>query len=187
MRSWERILDLMMVVSLASACGKASSERQVEITKDEADARAQENDLKPAVGRFEGQILIAESHRRIDAVLETKIVYRAVPSPADPTIIISVPKLAGSLIFPALKNLSIEDLVAYSDVTNPLGGFILAGFDLGDFDRNTKALNLPYTVAQFGTAPFGAFQGMLTNGNFVGLWSARNESHVGSFNLIRVR
>lgn len=181
MKSW-----VLILVIFASACGKASSERQVEIAKDEANARAEENDLKPAVGRFEGQMLMAESRRKIDAVLETKIVYRAIPSPADPTIIISVPKLAGSLIFPSLKGLSIEDLVAYSDITNPLGGFILAAFDLGDYDHNTNSFNLPYIVSQFGTAPFGSFQGKLTNGSFVGLWSARNESHVGNFNLIRV-
>ena len=179
------ILWMAILISL-SCCVKTSSNRQAEKSQNEADSNAEENELRPAVGRFEGQMLMARSRKKYNVVLETKIIFRIIPSPRDPTVNISIPKLAGYLRFPILKNPTPEKLIRYQEIVSPLGGYTMAAFERGDYDRSTVNLNLPYTVPKFGDANFGSFQGQLIEGVFVGQWNSRIESMVGTFNLIRV-
>lgn len=179
-------LSTAIIILSLFGCGPTPSNRETEKQQNQADSAAERKDLQPALGRFEGQMLMTVSRRKFDVVLETKIIYHVIPSPKDPTLNISVPRLSGYLKFPLLQNLSIFDLVPYSEVTNALGGFILAGIDMGDYDSNTQTLNLPYSVAKFGKGPFGSFQGELIGGAFVGKWNSRVQSQVGTFNLVRV-
>jgi hypothetical protein len=186
MKTTSIYLNALIAVFLCCSCGRTSSNRETEKIQNEANSVAEEKDLQPALGRYEGEMLISDTHRRIAAVLETRIIYRVIPSPRDPTVNISVPRLGGFLSFPLLRKLKPDQLVDYQDVIVPLGGFILAGIDMGDYNPNSHNMNLPYVVSQFGTGPFGAFQGELSEDGFVGQWNSRLERLVGTFNLVRV-
>jgi hypothetical protein len=168
-------------------CGQTPSHRQSEKKQIESNVQTAKKNVLPALGRFEGQILMYQTKREYVAVLEATVIYKVIPAPQDPTQTISVPRISGNLSFPLLQRIRDLSYNNYMELLLPMAGYIGLSFDNGDYDPDTHQLNLPYPVRQFPNEIWGQLTGELVNDVFSGKWSTRTHGVVGEFNLIRVR
>lgn len=173
---------VFFAVNLLS-CGPQPTARDRVNAQYDADQKAKESDLAPAEGTYKGTMLLAESHQKFDFRLEVRrIVHNErAPQSQNPSETVQIPKLSGSLSFPALDRLSIVDYANFQALLNPLGGFSRVMFDYGDYNPNTKILVLPYAVPGYSSGNFGELTGNLNTSHFTGKWFAKPFGDVGTF------
>lgn len=167
------------------ACGQTPSHRQSEQEKSETNSQAGQKDMAPAIGRFEGKMLMYATNVRYDAVIDTTVIYQVMPSPIDPSQTISVPKLNGNITFPILKGYG-SSYPKYKELLIPMAFYTTVSFTSGDFDPSTHNLNLPYTVKDLPNSTYGELQGTLVNDTYTGTWMTRVDGVVGEFVLVKV-
>ena len=167
------------------ACGQTPSHRQSEQEKNETNSQAGKKDMTPAVGRFEGKMLMYATNTKYDAVVDSTVIYRVIPSPQDPSQTISVPELNGNLTFPILKGYG-DSYPKYKELLVPMAFYTMVSFTSGDFDPSTHNLNLPYSVPEFPNNAWGELQGTLVNDTYTGTWMTKVDGVVGEFILVKV-
>lgn len=183
----KKILVASTFLWFVIGCGQTPSHRQSEKKQTESDVQSAKQDLLPALGRFEGQMLMYATNKRYNAVLDCTIIYKVIQSPQDPSQTISIPKVSGTLTFTVLMNLHGASPMKYMDLLGPMAFYNLVGFNSGDYDPDTHDFNLPYSVPEFPNDVWGQLQGKLDHDVFLGQWTTKVDGTVGRFQLTRVK
>jgi hypothetical protein len=167
-------------------CGQSPSHRESEKKQIESNVKEAKIDISPALGRFEGPMLMYAANKRYDTIVESALIYKVIPSPVDPTQYVSVPKISGYLTFAVLRHQFWERTMELMDLLRPMAFYSLVSFTSGDYDPETHDLNLPYSIPDRPNTVWGELQGKLIGGVFSGTWRTRTDGVVGEFSLIRV-
>jgi len=183
------LLSQILFLSLSlTACGDKKTYRDVVSNQNDSFTQAKNKELQPAEATYQGVVHITDSNEDFDCVIEVKRTseFTRLTQSQDQTETVEVPKLGGSVRFPILKNVQMEDLSSYSSLTTPMGGYLTVMFDFGNYNPRNKKLILPYTVPAYADHSFGEFNGTLTQGHYKGTWFSKPLGNIGTFDLIQV-
>ncbi len=173
---------------LNTSCGTPATNQETVNRKNNEFTLSKQEDLLLAESVYKGTVHLNSSAQDFDCVLEIQrsSEFTRIPQNQNSRETIEVPKLSGSMGFPALENIQVSDLSSYSSLTAPMGGFLRVIFNFGNYNSYTRKLILPYTVPGYTQNSFGQLDGTLIDGNYQGTWFSKPFGVVGRFNFVQV-
>lgn len=179
--------------ALFAGCDSAQTTYRDTLNK-QNDAFSEKNkaDLSPAAPEdkstvYSGTVHLNDSDQDFDCVVELEMTseFTRISQGEDQTTTVEVPKLTGSMRFPVLDGISIEDMSSYAALTRPMGSYSKVLFDFGNYNPRSHRMILPYLVPGYSGSSFGELQGTLVGGHYVGTWFSKPFGDVGTFKLTR--
>jgi hypothetical protein len=172
-------------MALFAGCDPQNTYNSEAAQQNTAQADAKANALHPAEGNYCGTMHLVQSNLDFEVHLTLKVVSDNVHSSSstDPTDTVQVPKLAGTMTFPAIAN---EGSAAYStlpDLIQATGGYGSVAFTYGDYNPMNHKINLPFTVPGAAQGNYGAVTGGLEGDTFTGSWYSEASQLVGTFTI----
>ncbi len=182
------LATFLIVLFIASACEQQSYQADVS-SQNNADTQATWDQLAPAEGTYKGTMHLAASNQDFECELQVQRLIKTENTPAttaDPTQTVQVPQLGGSLHFKVIDRLyQDKDSSLFSDFNSllePMGLQYSVLFDHGDYQSQTQIMTLPYSVIGYDKI-YGELTGTLSNGEYKGTWTSKNDGTVGTFDL----
>jgi hypothetical protein len=175
------------VITLLCACDPQNIYNTESQQQNTAQAEAKEQSLQPAVGYYCGNVHLTDSDEDFDANLSLQIIEdnEHSSSSTDPTDTVQVPKLAGSLTFPAIKNQGSAAYSTLPELMQATGGTEAISFTYGDYNPGTQIINLPFNVPNGPQGDYGSLSGTLNGNQFSGTWYSESSQAVGTFTLTK--
>ena len=169
-----------------SACDVQRTAREKISLQYNSDRQNKYAELNPAEGTFSGLMHLKASDQNFLCLLtlqRVSIIERA-PQSQNPSETIEVPKLSGSMTFPALANMDIQDYGNFQELLSPLGGNMRVLIDYGDYSPMSQNLILPYSIPGYAQT-YGEISGRIVNNHFIGTWFSSPLGEVGTFDIVR--
>ena len=190
MKTNARLLQLGVIwiaVYAGSACELQKTAREKANLQYSSDKQTKYKELEPADGIYSGSMHLINSDQDFRVLIDVKrtSIIERVPQSQNPSETIEVPKLSGSMTFPALTNLDLRDYLHFQELLKPMGGVLIVTFDFGDYSALSQSLILPYTVPGYASGLFGEVSGTLQGDHFIGTWFTNPLGDVGTFDLIK--
>jgi hypothetical protein len=105
------------------------------------------------------------------------------PQSSDPTLNARVPKLAGSMHFPAVDKEGENVQHAYPELYSDMGGTGAVTFDNGDFTLADHQIYLPFSVPGHTQGEYGEVRGNFDGSDYSGSWLSNSFKPVGTFDV----
>jgi hypothetical protein len=173
-----------VILSFLSSCGTQNTYRSDAQQNSDLETQIKTQELSPVANTYCGEMLLTQSKRNFQVVLTLYVGHQNEQSPAsqDPTDIVQVPVLQGSMTFPAFSNSGGAPDDSLPDLTAAMGNHGSISFTSGDYNATQNQLSLPYTVAGY-TGDYGQITGTLQGNQLSGSWSANSFTNFGTFVL----
>jgi hypothetical protein len=180
------LIPLAGALALPFGCSPQPAYSPEALRQDTADAQAKSDSLQPAVGDYCGSMHLLKSGSDFKVELDLEVVEDNTHSSSstDPTDTVQVPKLAGSMSFPAITNAGSAAYSSLPDLIQATGGYGTVSFSYGDYNPVNQVINLPFTLPG-GQASYGSVNGTLAGTTFSGTWFSESGQKVGTFSLAR--
>jgi hypothetical protein len=180
-----RALSVLALVSLLGACSQESAYNDSAKQNYAEEAQQKSAELAPATGDWCGNMHMTNGND-FAVKMSVKILPVTVQAPAsqDPNLIAQQMKLQGAMTFDALAGATSAVYASHPDLMANTGGAAQVPFSNGDYyPQNEPQITLPYTVNSSSQSVNGELQGDLSNGHFIGSWTANSNQQVGTFDL----
>lgn len=174
----------MALALWAVGCSKQNTYHDDAAKQSAVEAQVRDQQLAPVLGTYCGKMHLVRSGMDFDVNM---IVVRGednvhAPQSSDPTLTVRVPKLAGSMRFPAVENAGSSAYVSMPELIQATGGYGVLPFDNGDYDPQTRQIYFPFSVPGH-QGEYGEVRGAFNNGRYTGTWLSNSYRTVGTFEL----
>lgn len=169
-----------------AGCSQQNTYRDDAARQNAVESQARDQVLAQVVGSYCGKMHLKKSGLDFDVVIVLARGENNLHSPqsSDPTLNARVPKLAGSMHFPAVDAAGEDVQHAYPELYADMGGTGAVTFDNGDYTVADHRIYLPFSVPGHANGEYGEVRGTFNGGEFTGEWLSNSFKAVGTFDVI---